>query len=344
MDIFVLCIAVENHHDNVGWGALLIEPEGFIEEKKGNKPTQLQAILNALKATLPMVPSGQRLAIRGMNPSLTHFGKTLVPQWQKMGHHEEQFANDIGHVLDLLGKLETVWMNSSRYPQPGDVRAGIIAREAAVNPLPQPITSPLPEKGKAPTSKEQSEQPQEKIDHLQENDKTIEQIELLFGTRLIAYVDAFNQQNRGAWSCVLVDRKSKSALLKSDALFAAPMKLLIQATLEALSALKQPGQKIEIRSSHRSLIQLGENWIWDWQKRGWKKKGGKPIANLPHVQKLYEQIQNHKIQWKHIPASADEYGIQHSKLLTQAALKALECGEKSRITSRQQNYPTYQLL
>ena len=347
MDIFVLCIAVENHHSNVGWGALLIEPEGFIEEQKGNQSTQQQAIIKALLHTLPMVPSGQRLAIRGMNPSISHFGKTLLPKWQKLGAHEKHLTEDIRRVLDLLRNLETVWMNSSRYPQPGDVRAGILAKEGAVNPS-------FPKK-EPPVAKQNQIEPQTKpnvdksmppkeAEPLSENHKKIEQIELLFGTRLIAYVDAFNHQNRGSWSCILIDRKSRSALLKSDALFAAPMKLLIQATLEVLDSLKQPGQKIEIRSSHRNLIQLGESWIWDWQKRGWKKKGGKTIADLPLVQKLYDYLKNHKIQWKHIPASADEYGIQHSKLLTQAALKALECGEIAKITSRQQNYPTYQLL
>ena len=343
MDIFVLCISVESHENNAGWGALLIEPEGFIEERHGHQPTTTQAILHALGQILPMVPSGQRLAIRGTSPTINHFGKVLVPQWKKSGCQNEQLSEEVSMVLRMLNKLETVWMNAARYPQPGDVRSGILAREAIMNLPTESLTKQEVVSVHPPPTEKQEEAPT--TDQPKRSKQiSAEQIELLFGYRLMAYINAVNQQNRGAWSCVLVDRKSKSALLKSDALFGSPMRLLLQGTLQALRSLNRAGQKIEIRSSHRNLIQLGENWIWDWHKRGWKKKGGKSIANLPLVQELHAHMQKHKVQWKFIPANSDEYGIQHARLLTQAALKALECGEKTAIESRQQNYPTYQLL
>ncbi len=56
--------------------------------------------------------------------------------------------------------------------------------------------------------------------------------------------------------------------------------------------------EITIHTDNRyieSCISLG--WLKRWQQDGWKKSGGKPLANLELWKDFYISIQTHKIKF-----------------------------------------------
>lgn len=73
--------------------------------------------------------------------------------------------------------------------------------------------------------------------------------------------------------------------------------LVLQIASQALKMLVKPCE-ITIHTDNRyieSCISLG--WLKRWQQDGWKKSGGKPLANLELWKDFYISIQTHKIKF-----------------------------------------------
>lgn len=74
--------------------------------------------------------------------------------------------------------------------------------------------------------------------------------------------------------------------------------LTLQVTIMALKMLAKPCE-ITIHTDNRyieSCISLG--WLKRWQQDGWKKAGGKPLANLELWKDFYISVQTHEIRFK----------------------------------------------
>ena len=73
----------------------------------------------------------------------------------------------------------------------------------------------------------------------------------------------------------------------------------VTAAIEALQALKAPGQDIELRTDSRYLKDMAESWMAGWKRRGWRKRSGEPVANLDLVQALDVLLQLHRHRSSH---------------------------------------------
>jgi ribonuclease HI len=172
-----------------------------------------------------------------------------------------------------------------------------------------------------------------------------EAAEYLFGARILAYVDGIGAANLGAWSLLLIDRQTRTALLRAEGVRSTtPHQMRLHAAIEALLALKTENQSIEIRCRARSFISLGNSWMHRWKAQEWTRIGKEPIKALPFVQQLYELSLQHRTSWHHIPEASDEQGIKEAKILSKKALQRLNYGEKASIEERRRNYPINLLL
>ena len=128
MDIVVICIAIEGHDERAAWATLLIEPEGFVEERCGLASSLRRAMLWALKETIPSVSAGSRIAIRSTNNLFLRLESELT-SLQKEGHENDPDHDLLDSFLYKLRQQKVVWANASNYPQPGDNKAQKLAKE-----------------------------------------------------------------------------------------------------------------------------------------------------------------------------------------------------------------------
>ena len=118
----------------------------------------------------------------------------------------------------------------------------------------------------------------------------------------------------------------------------------ILACIEAISALKAENQEIELRSRWQNIVKLGEQWMYRWKSKGWKKSGNQTIQELGYIQQLYALCEEHRISWLYIPDGNDEHGIQTAKKLAQEALNRINVGEKSLRSERVRAFPLDKIL
>ena len=167
----------------------------------------------------------------------------------------------------------------------------------------------------------------------------------LFGARILAYVDGIGSGNLGAWSFVLVDRKTGFALARASGMRAStPYRARLIACIEVLSALKAFNQEIEIRSRWQKLIKLGDQWMHKWKAKGWKKSGNESIQEVGYIQQLDAICSQHRMSWLYIPDHNDEHGIQFCKHLVKNALNDINCGHKQIHSERLKDFPIDKLL
>jgi len=92
----------------------------------------------------------------------------------------------------------------------------------------------------------------------------------------------------------------------------------LNAALEALKALTEPCQ-VSLYTDSEYLKKGITEWLPDWKRRNWKRKGGK-LANVDLWMKLDEEIARHQIQWRWVRGHA---GNRMNERVDQLARKAI---------------------
>ena len=92
----------------------------------------------------------------------------------------------------------------------------------------------------------------------------------------------------------------------------------LNAALEALKALTEPCQ-VSLYTDSEYLKKGITEWLPDWKRRNWKRKGGK-LANVDLWMKLDEEIARHQIQWRWVRGHA---GNRMNERVDQLAKKAI---------------------
>lgn len=133
-DAIVVCIAGVSSSGGAGWGALVVEPDGFVEEHSGAVlGSALRASTIATVEALGAISAGQTVAIRANNRSLIHLANIEIPKWMKSSWSGSSDTPDIGlikHLAELLQDLDVHWVQASS-AHPADARTLALARKAA---------------------------------------------------------------------------------------------------------------------------------------------------------------------------------------------------------------------
>jgi len=91
------------------------------------------------------------------------------------------------------------------------------------------------------------------------------------------------------------------------------------AVIKGLEALKKEGQNVKIYSDSRYVVEAVEKgWIWNWQKKGFKKK-----ANIDLWKDFIELYNKHNIKFQWVKGHA---GIPENERCDQLAVEAAESG------------------
>lgn len=92
----------------------------------------------------------------------------------------------------------------------------------------------------------------------------------------------------------------------------------LRAALEALRALEEPC-RVTLFTDSRYLKQGITEWLPNWKRRNWRRKGGK-LANVDLWMKLDEEIARHEIHWRWVRGHA---GNVFNERVDQLARKAI---------------------
>ncbi len=71
----------------------------------------------------------------------------------------------------------------------------------------------------------------------------------------------------------------------------------LTAVIKALSALKEPCEVTLTTDSKYVCDAVNQNWVYSWQKNGWKKADKKPALNVDLWEKLLPLLERHKVNF-----------------------------------------------
>ncbi len=89
----------------------------------------------------------------------------------------------------------------------------------------------------------------------------------------------------------------------------------LTAALQALRSLNRPC-RVDLYSDSAYLVSaFNENWIENWQKRGWKNSAKMPVANQDLWEGLWAENLRHDISWHKVKGHSDnEYNNRCDKM------------------------------
>lgn len=96
----------------------------------------------------------------------------------------------------------------------------------------------------------------------------------------------------------------------------------LMAAIKALEALKQ-GCSIELHTDSTYVLKGITEWLEGWKAKGWKTASKKPVKNVDLWQRLDEEIQRHKIEWKWVKGHSGDLGNDTADALANRGIDEL---------------------
>ncbi len=137
---------------------------------------------------------------------------------------------------------------------------------------------------------------------------------------VIVYTDGACSGNPGpgGWGAVLI-WNNKRKELSGGAANTTNNRMEMQAVIEALKALKKPCT-VKIHSDSALIINaFRQNWINNWQNRGWRKSNKKPVENRDLWEKMIKSMKPHDVHWVKVKGHA---GVELNERADQLAVEA----------------------
>jgi len=148
----------------------------------------------------------------------------------------------------------------------------------------------------------------ERVDRLARQARLeITEIEVLSSDIPVVYsrVTVKGNPGPGAWGVVVDEHGDTSQYSGYDPRTTSNRMELI-AVLEGLRLVPEGGAAVVVTTSDY-VYQGATRWINGWRRRAWRKKDGKPIANMDLWQELDEILQKQNVIWKSGKGIPDQY-------------------------------------
>ena len=91
-----------------------------------------------------------------------------------------------------------------------------------------------------------------------------------------------------------------------------------------LLAVSGAGCSLVFTSDSRYLVDGMTSWVYDWARRGWRRKGG-PIENLPLWRELVEVARPHRIAWRWVRGHRGHPQNEYANVLATRAAATQGC-------------------
>lgn len=140
--------------------------------------------------------------------------------------------------------------------------------------------------------------------------------------RVTIYTDGACEPNPGpgGWAVLLISHRHEKELTGSEA-HTTNNRMELTAAVRALQALKEPCQ-VDFYTDSEYLRRGISEWLPDWRRRGWKRKGGK-LANIDLWQTLEASLKQNEITWHWVRSHADNRLNQRVDSLARKAMRQI---------------------
>lgn len=115
---------------------------------------------------------------------------------------------------------------------------------------------------------------------------------------VILYTDGACSGNPGpgGWGALLIWNGTEKELSGGEP-NTTNNRMEMKAIIEGLRALKEACH-VKIHSDSALIINsFNQNWIQNWQKRGWRKSNKKPVENQDLWKEMLKVMKPHKVDW-----------------------------------------------
>ncbi len=130
----------------------------------------------------------------------------------------------------------------------------------------------------------------------------------------------------GGWAFMLIDRLNGRALERTGGeAVTTNNRMEITAALEALRAIRKPGQRVLIHTDSQYLIKCATEWLPGWKARGWTKKDGE-LKNVDLLKELDAVLHQQAVRWQWVKGHSGNPGNERVDLLTNDAMDRIASG------------------
>jgi ribonuclease HI len=125
----------------------------------------------------------------------------------------------------------------------------------------------------------------------------------------------------GGWGAILrwgdTDRELSGAEAQTT-----NNRMELMAAIRGIETIKRP-IKVRVHTDSTYLKDGITRWIRDWQRRGWKTAGKKPVKNVDLWQRLLAAVAAHDVEWHWVRGHSGHPENERADALARAAIKAL---------------------
>jgi ribonuclease HI len=125
----------------------------------------------------------------------------------------------------------------------------------------------------------------------------------------------------GGWGALLLAREARRELSGSEIL-TTNNRMELTAAIEALKALKRP-VSVTLYTDSKYVCTGVQEWLPNWQARGWKTADRKPVKNQDLWQALDLARAPHQVRWQWVKGHAGNVGNERADELANEAIDAL---------------------
>lgn len=134
------------------------------------------------------------------------------------------------------------------------------------------------------------------------------------------YTDGACEPNpgQGGWAALLIFGRHQKQLSGAEG-DTTNNRMELTAAVKALGALSQPC-RVDFYTDSEYMRRGITEWLPDWRKRGWKRKGGK-LANIDLWQALEASLEEHDITWHWVRGHSGNLYNQRVDSLARKAMR-----------------------
>ncbi len=126
----------------------------------------------------------------------------------------------------------------------------------------------------------------------------------------------------GGWGVLLIAGKHRKTLHGGDP-ETTNNRMELTAAIEALNALKS-GQRAVLHTDSKYVMDGVNEWLPNWQNRGWKTASKKQVKNKDHWQALDEAVARHEIDWRWVRGHDGNPGNEEADALANRGIDELK--------------------
>ena len=124
---------------------------------------------------------------------------------------------------------------------------------------------------------------------------------------------------KGGWGAILMYGGAKKELSGGEK-ETTNNKMELTAVIKALEALKEPCKVALYSDSKYVTDAINKDWVYSWQRNGWRKADKKPALNVELWERLLPLLEKHDVTFIWVKGHADnEYNERCDKLATAEA-------------------------